>query len=114
MNLCRLIAWFRRSQPLRWQKAPEPANDGAAFDLNEFGRLVNSGKTEDPEKNRTRPKPAGKRPDYVVSTKSRQVIFGSRIRGARFAPRAGDRAEAEAWPSQMEGFSRQLLPPRFG
>ena len=78
----RLIAWFRRSQPLRSQKAPEPANDGAAFDLDEFGRLLNSGKNRRPSKNRTCPKPAGKRPEQVVSTKSRQVIFGSRIRGA--------------------------------
>jgi hypothetical protein len=50
MILRRLMAWFRRSQPLRSEKAPEPANDGAAFDLNEFGRLLNSGKTEDLQK----------------------------------------------------------------
>jgi hypothetical protein len=50
-----------------------------------------------------------------MSTKSRQVIFGSRIRGARIraegareeatkANRAADRAEAEAWSIQMEGY----------
>jgi hypothetical protein len=104
MILRRLIAWFRRSQPLRSQKAPEPANDGAAFDLDEFGRLLNSGKNRRPSKNRTCPKPAGKRPEQVVSTKSRQVIFGSRIRGAKIraegareeaakAIRAADRAK---------------------
>jgi len=50
MILRRLIAWFRRSQPLRSQKEPELADGGAAFDLNEFGRLLNSGKTEDLQK----------------------------------------------------------------
>jgi hypothetical protein len=50
MILRRLFSWFRRSQPLRSQKAPEPANDGAALGLNEFGRLLNSGKTEDLKK----------------------------------------------------------------
>jgi hypothetical protein len=47
-----------------------------------------------------------------MSTKSRQVIYGSRIRGAKIraegarkeaakAIRAADRAEAEAWSIQM-------------
>jgi hypothetical protein len=91
MILRRLIAWFRRSQPLRSQKALL-ASDGAAFDLDEFERLLNSGKTEDLQKNRTCLKPAGKRPEQVVSTKSRQVIFGSRIRGAKI--RAGGSRES--------------------
>jgi hypothetical protein len=50
-----------------------------------------------------------------MSTKSRQVIFGSRIRGAKIraegareeavkAVRAADRAEAEAWSIRMEGY----------
>jgi hypothetical protein len=50
MMLRRLIAWFRRPRPLRSQKAPEAADDCAVFDLNEFGRLLNSGKTEDLKK----------------------------------------------------------------
>jgi len=50
MMLRRLIAWFRRPRPPRSQKAPQAANDCAAFDLNEFGRLLNSGKTEDLQK----------------------------------------------------------------
>jgi hypothetical protein len=50
MMLRRLIAWFRRSRLPRSQKAPQAANDCAAFDLNEFGRLLNSGKTEDLQK----------------------------------------------------------------
>jgi hypothetical protein len=50
MMLRRLIAWFRWPRPPRSQKAPQAANDCAAFDLNEFGRLLNSGKTEDLQK----------------------------------------------------------------
>jgi hypothetical protein len=49
-----------------------------------------------------------------MSNKSREVIFGSRIRGAKIraegareeavrAVRAADRAEAEAWSIRMEG-----------
>jgi hypothetical protein len=34
----------------RSQKVPEAAEDHAAFDRNEFGRLLNSGKTEDLQK----------------------------------------------------------------
>ena len=48
-----------------------------------------------------------------MSTKSRQVIYGSRIRGAKIraegareeavkAVRVADRAEAEAWSIRME------------
>jgi hypothetical protein len=50
MILRRLIAWFRRPRPPRSQKVPEAAEDHAAFDRNEFGRLLNSGKTEDLQK----------------------------------------------------------------
>ena len=50
-----------------------------------------------------------------MSTKSRQVIWGGRIMGARMradhareeakkAIRAADRAEAEAWSVRMEGY----------
>jgi hypothetical protein len=50
-----------------------------------------------------------------MSTKSRQTIYGSRIRGAKIraegakqaankAIRAADRAEAEAWSIRMEGY----------
>jgi hypothetical protein len=50
-----------------------------------------------------------------MSTKSRQVIYGSRIAGAKIraegarkraieAARGADRAEAEAWSIQMEGY----------
>ena len=56
-----------------------------------------------------------------MSTKSRQVIFGSRIRGAKIraegareeatkANRAADRAEAEAWSIQMEGYGGPAQP----
>src|SRR5258706_10198 len=51
----------------------------------------------------------------LMSTKSREVIFGSRIRGAKIraegarerarqAIREADRAEAEAWSIRMEGY----------
>jgi hypothetical protein len=50
-----------------------------------------------------------------MSTKSRQTIYGGRIMGARIraegareaaqkAIREADRAEAEAWSIQMEGY----------
>src|SRR2546421_4237551 len=56
-----------------------------------------------------------------MSTKSRQVIFGSRIEGAeirakgareaaRKAVRAADRAEAEAWSIRMEGYGGPAQP----
>jgi hypothetical protein len=44
------MAWFRRPRPPRPQKAPEAQGDGGPLDLNEFGRLLNSGKTEDLQK----------------------------------------------------------------
>jgi hypothetical protein len=62
----------------------------------------------------------------AMSTKSRQVIFGSRIRGAKIraegareeatkANRAADRAEAEAWSIQMEGYGGPAQPsPTIG
>jgi hypothetical protein len=57
---------------------------------------------------------------YLMSTKSRQSIYGSRIRGARIradgareeavkAVRAADRAEAEAWSIRMEGWARATI-----
>jgi hypothetical protein len=51
MILRRLMAWFRmpRSSP-RPQEAAEAHSDGGPLDLNEFGRLLNSGKTEDLQK----------------------------------------------------------------
>jgi hypothetical protein len=56
-----------------------------------------------------------------MSTKSRQVIYSSRIRGAKIraegareeatkAIRAADRAQAEAWSIQMEGFGGPAQP----
>src|SRR5258708_25369019 len=56
-----------------------------------------------------------------MSTKSRQTIFGSRIRGAKIhadnarlaatrAIREADRAEAEAWSIRMEGFGGPAQP----
>jgi hypothetical protein len=62
----------------------------------------------------------------AMSTKSRQVIYGSRIRGAKIraegareaaakAIRAADRAEAEAWSIQMEGYGGPAQPsPTIG
>ena len=62
----------------------------------------------------------------AMSTKSREVIFGSRIRGARIraegareeavkAVRAADRAEAEAWSIRMEGYGGPAQPsPTIG
>src|SRR6267142_3391094 len=61
-----------------------------------------------------------------MSTKSRQVIYSSRIRGAKIraqgareeaarAIRAADRAEAEAWSIQMEGYGGPAQPsPTIG
>jgi hypothetical protein len=57
----------------------------------------------------------------AMSTKSREVIFGSRIRGAKIraegareeavkAARAADRAEAEAWSIRMEGYGGPAQP----
>jgi hypothetical protein len=56
-----------------------------------------------------------------VGTKSREVIFGSRIRGAKIraegareeavkAVHAADRAEAEAWSIRMEGYGGPAQP----
>jgi hypothetical protein len=56
-----------------------------------------------------------------MSTKSREVIFGSRIRGAKIraegareeavkAVRAADRAETEAWSIRMEGYGGPAQP----
>ena len=61
-----------------------------------------------------------------MSTKSRQVIYGSRIRGAKIraqgareaavnAAREADRAEADAWSIQMEGYGGPAQPsPTIG
>jgi Fe-S-cluster-containing hydrogenase component 2 len=61
-----------------------------------------------------------------MSTKSREVIFSSRIRCAKIraegareeavkAVRAADRAEAEAWSIRMEGFGGPAQPsPTIG
>ena len=61
-----------------------------------------------------------------MSTKSRQTIYGSRIRGAKIhadnarlaakkAIREADRAEAEAWSVRMEGFGGPAQPsPTIG
>src|SRR6478736_8061532 len=56
-----------------------------------------------------------------MSTKSRQTLFGSRIRGAKIhadnarlaatrAIRDADRAEAEAWSIRMEGYGGPAQP----
>lgn len=56
-----------------------------------------------------------------MSTKSREVIFGSRISGAKIhaqhareeavkAVRAADRADAEAWSIRMEGYGGPAQP----
>jgi hypothetical protein len=56
-----------------------------------------------------------------MSTKSREVIFGSRIRGAKIraegareeavkAVRTADRVEAEAWSIRMEGYGGPAQP----
>jgi len=62
----------------------------------------------------------------AMSTKSRQTIYGSRIRGAKIraegakqaankAIRAADRAEAEAWSIRMEGYGGPAQPsPTIG
>src|SRR6478736_9841887 len=61
-----------------------------------------------------------------MSTKTREVIWGSRIMGAdmraksarqeaRKAARAADRAEAEAWSVRMEGYGGPAQPsPTIG
>src|SRR6266699_355768 len=53
-----------------------------------------------------------------MSTKSRQVIYGSRIRGAKIralGAREADRAEADAWSIQMEGYGGPAQPsPTIG
>src|SRR6476646_5792053 len=61
-----------------------------------------------------------------MSTKSRQTLYGSRIRGAEIraegarraakkAIREADRAEAEAWSIRMEGFGGPAQPsPTIG
>src|ERR1700710_2731741 len=61
-----------------------------------------------------------------MSTKSREVIWGSRIMGAKVraetaretatkATRAADRAEAEAWSVRMEGYGGPAQPsPTIG
>jgi hypothetical protein len=59
--------------------------------------------------------------NVAMSTKSREVIFGSRMRGAKIraegareeaikAVRAADRAEAEAWSIIMEGYGGPAQP----
>src|ERR1700687_5889698 len=56
-----------------------------------------------------------------MSTKSRQTIYGSRVRGAAIraegareaatkAIREADRAEAEAWSIRMEGYGGPAQP----
>jgi hypothetical protein len=62
----------------------------------------------------------------AMSTKSRQVIYGSRIEGANIragnarerakqAAREADRAEAEAWSIRMEGYGGPAQPsPTIG
>jgi hypothetical protein len=62
----------------------------------------------------------------AMSTKSREVIFGSRIRGAKIraerarkraaeAAREADRAEAEVWSIRMEGYGGPAQPsPTIG
>ena len=61
-----------------------------------------------------------------MSTKTREVIWGSRIMGAKMraetarkearkAARAADRAEAEAWSVRMEGYGGPAQPsPTIG
>jgi hypothetical protein len=57
----------------------------------------------------------------AMSTKTREVIYGSQIRGAKIraegarkraaeAIREADRAEAEAWSIQMEGYGGPAQP----
>jgi hypothetical protein len=46
----RLIAWFWPMWPLPPRKAPEPVGNRTALDLDEFGRLLSSGKAEDLKK----------------------------------------------------------------
>jgi hypothetical protein len=59
----------------------------------------------------------------LMSTKSREVLFGSQIRGAKIradgarqhasqAVREADRAEAEAWSIRMEGRAGRRRHPR--
>src|SRR3954447_14878839 len=62
----------------------------------------------------------------IMSTKSREVIWGSRIRGAKMhaehgreaalkAVREADRAEAAAWSVRMEGYGGPAQPaPTIG
>src|ERR1700675_3767709 len=64
--------------------------------------------------------------DRRMGTKSREVIYGSRVRGAKIrgqaareeaikAVRAADRAEAEGWSIQMEAFGGPAQPsPTIG
>jgi hypothetical protein len=57
-----------------------------------------------------------------MSTKLREVIFGSRIRGAKIhadsareRAKQADRAEAEAWSIRMEGYGGPAQPsPTIG
>jgi hypothetical protein len=46
----RLIAWFWPMWPLPPRKAPEPVGNRTALDLDEFGRLLSTGKAEDLKK----------------------------------------------------------------
>jgi hypothetical protein len=46
----RLIAWFRRARPLPPRNASWRARNRTALDLDEFGRLLSSGKAEDLKK----------------------------------------------------------------
>jgi hypothetical protein len=58
----------------------------------------------------------------AMSTKSREVIYGSQIRGAKIRAEGArkrcrgpvheaDRADAEAWSIQMEGYGGPAQPP---
>jgi len=46
----RLIAWFRPTRLLPPRKAPGPVGNQTALDLDEFGRLLSTGKAEDLKK----------------------------------------------------------------
>jgi hypothetical protein len=46
----RLIAWFWPTRPLPPRKAPGPMGNRTALDLDEFGRLLSTGKAEDLKK----------------------------------------------------------------
>jgi hypothetical protein len=50
MFLRRLITWFWTGRPLPPRKAPWRAGNRTALDLDEFGRLLSTGKAEDLKK----------------------------------------------------------------